>query len=84
MRIRGRKTTFGLVVGTRGFFNAELAVSVRAKLLEILTENGYEYVITPADATPCGAIETREHAKLCADLFHKHANKIDGVIVVLP
>jgi L-fucose isomerase-like protein len=84
MRIMGRKTTFGLVVGTRGFFNAELAVSVRAKLLKILTENGYEYVITPADATPCGAIETREHAKLCADLFHKHANKIDGVIVVLP
>jgi len=75
---------FGLIVGTRGFFNAQLAVGVRAKLLEILKEKGYEYVITPEDATPCGAIETREHAKLCADLFKKNADKIDGVIIVLP
>lgn len=84
MRIMEKKTTFGLVVGSRGFFNAELAVSVRAKLLEILKENGYEYVITPEDATPYGAIETREHARLCADLFKKHADAIDGIIVVLP
>ena len=84
MRIMDKKTTFGLIVGSRGFFNAELAVSVRAKLLEVLTEKGYGYVITPEDATPCGAIETREHAKLCADLFRKKADEIDGVIVVLP
>ena len=41
-------------------------------------------MITPADATPCGAIETREHAKLCAELFKRHADEIDGVIIVLP
>jgi L-fucose isomerase-like protein len=84
MRIMEKKITFGLIVGSRGFFNAELAVGVRAKLLEILEKNGYEYVITPEDATPCGAIETREHAKLCAELFRKNADRIDGVIVVLP
>lgn len=84
MRIIDKTPCFGLIVGTRGFFNAQLAVSVRAKLLEIMREKGYEYVITPEDATPCGAIETREHAKLCADLFKKNADKIDGVIVVLP
>jgi L-fucose isomerase-like protein len=75
---------FGLIVATRGFFNSELAVGVRAKLLETLEAQGYDYVITPEDATPCGAIETREHAKLCADLFHENADKIDGVIVTLP
>jgi len=79
-----KKPCFGLIVGTRGFFNSELAVGVRAKLLEILTTRGYDYVITPEDATPCGAIETREHAKLCANLFRQNADKIDGVIVVLP
>jgi len=84
MRLMDKKTTFGLIVGTRGFFNAELAVGVRAKLLEILEQEGYGYVITPEDATPCGAIETREHAKLCAELFRKRAPEIDGVIVVLP
>jgi L-fucose isomerase-like protein len=84
MRIIEKKPCLGLIVGTRGFFNAQLAVGVRAKLLEVLEERGYEYVITPAEATPCGAIETREHAKLCADVFRKNADKIDGVIVVLP
>jgi L-fucose isomerase-like protein len=84
MRIMDKTPTIGVIVGSRGFFNAELAVGVRAKLLEILTKQGYEYVITPEDATPCGAIETREHAKICADLFHENSAKIDGVIVVLP
>ena len=84
MRIMEKTPTFGLIVGIRGFFNSELAVSVRAKLLKTLEENGYDYVIIPEDATPCGAIETRAHAKLCADLFRDNAAKIDGVIVVLP
>ena len=84
MRIMKKETSFGLIVGSRGFFNTELAVSVRAKLLEILEEKGYEYVITPEDATPFGAIETREHAKLCAELFHQNADAIDGIIIVLP
>jgi L-fucose isomerase-like protein len=84
MRIMEKTPTFGLIVGTRGFFNSELAVGVRAKLLSILEEDGYNYVITPEDATPCGAIETREHAKLCADLFRENADDIDGVVVVLP
>jgi L-fucose isomerase-like protein len=84
MRIMHKTPTFGLIVGTRGFFNAELAVGVRARLLEILERQGYKYVITPEEATPCGAIETREHAKLCAELFREKAKEIDGVIVVLP
>ena len=84
MRIMERKTTFGLIVGTRGFFNSELAIGVRSKLLDILEKEGYGAVVTPQDATPCGAIETREHAKLCADLFKQHANEIDGIIVILP
>jgi L-fucose isomerase-like protein len=79
-----KQTTFGLIVGTRGFFNAELAVDVRSKLLSTLEQHGYGCVITPEDATPCGAIETRAHAKLCAELFKQHADAIDGIVVVLP
>lgn len=84
MRMMGKRTCFGLIIGTRGYFNAELALGVRRKLLEILAAKGYDYVIPPEDATPCGALETREHAKLASDLFRKHAEAIDGVIVVLP
>ncbi|MGC9348168.1 MAG: L-fucose/L-arabinose isomerase family protein [Anaerolineae bacterium] len=84
MRIMEKKLCFGLIVGTRGFFNSELAVDVRQKLLQILEAEGYDHVITPKDATPCGAIETREHAQMAARLFHENEDKIDGVIVVLP
>jgi hypothetical protein len=41
MRLMEKKTCFGLIVGTRGFFNAELAVGVRAKLLEIMDTRDY-------------------------------------------
>ncbi len=84
MRMMEKTLCFGLIVGTRGFFNSDLAVGVRSKLLAIMDARGYDYVITPKDATPSGAIETREHAKLCAKLFRDHAEEIDGVIVVLP
>lgn len=84
MSFMDKKPTFGLIVGTRGFFNAQLAADVRTRLLSLLEKHGYDYVITPQDATPCGAIETREHARLAASLFRQHAGRIDGVIVVLP
>jgi len=83
MRVVEKRTTFGLIVGTRGFFNPELAQAARRKLLAKLDQLGYEYVITPEDATPCGAIETLEHARLCADLFKKN-DEIDGIVVILP
>ena len=84
MRVMQKRPCFGLIVGTRGFFNAQLALGVRQRLLNILEAQGYDYVITPEDATPCGAIETREHAQAAARLFREQSERIDGVIVVLP
>ncbi len=84
MKIIEKKPTFGLIVGTRGFFNAELAVQGRKDLLAKLDTLGYNYVIPPMEATPNGAIESYNDAKICAELFKKHRDDIDGVIVVLP
>jgi L-fucose isomerase-like protein len=84
MTIMHKTPTFGLIVGTRGFFNSQLAAGTRDTLLKTLEAEGYGYVITPEGATPSGAIETREHAAICADLFHKNAADIDGIIIVLP
>ena len=64
MKIMEKKTTFGLIVGTRGFFNPELAAQGRKDLLAKLDKLGYEYVIPAEDATPNGAIETLADAKL--------------------
>ncbi len=84
MNVMDKETTFGLIVGTRGFFNPELAQQGRKDLLAKLDELGYNYVIPPEDATPNGAIETLADAKVCAELFKKHQDEIDGVVVVLP
>lgn len=84
MKVMDKKTTFGLIVATRGFFNPELAVQGRKDLLAKLDKLGYNYIIPPEDATPNGAIETYADAKVCAALFKKHQDEIDGIVVVLP
>ena len=81
-----KKMCFGVIIGTRAFFNSELARDVRSHLLKTLTEQGYDYVILPEDATPTGSssIETREDGLKCAKLFREHRDRIDGIIVSLP
>ena len=60
--MKNGKTCFGVIIGTRAYFNSELARDVRKQLLKTISELGYEYVILPEDATPTGSssIETRE------------------------
>lgn len=79
-----QKTTFGVIVGTRGIFNPEQARDGRKDLLKKLTDLGFEYVILPESATPYGAVETVEDAMKYAELFRKERKRIDGVVVSLP
>jgi len=79
-----RKVTFGLIVGTRGFFNPQLAQEGRAQAEAQLKRLGYDRVILPAEATKHGAIETLADAQKCAKLFQSRREDIDGIIVVLP
>lgn len=77
---------FGIIIGTRAYFNSELAKDVRKQLLRTLADEGYDYVILPEDATPTGSssIETREDELKCAELFRQNRDRIDGIIVSLP
>ena len=77
---------FGVIIGTRAYFNSELARDVRKQLLKTLEDEGYDYVILPEDATPTGSssIETREDGLKCAELFRQNRDRIDGIIVSLP
>ncbi len=81
-----KKQCFGVIIGTRAYFNSELARDVRKQLLKTLEEQGYDYVILPEDATPTGSssIETREDGLKCAELFRQNRDRIDGIIVSLP
>lgn len=77
---------FGIIIGTRAYFNSELAKDVRKQLLKTLADEGYDYVILPEDATPTSSssIETREDGLKCAELFRQNRDRIDGIIVSLP
>ncbi|MGA7241041.1 MAG: L-fucose/L-arabinose isomerase family protein [Bryobacteraceae bacterium] len=76
--------TFGVIVGNRGFFPGHLAQSGRSEMLAALEKAGYAAVALGAEDSKFGAVETRAEAARCADLFKKHRDAIDGVIVTLP
>jgi L-fucose isomerase-like protein len=78
------KTTFGLIVGTRGFFNPKLAETGRKDLIALLDKLGYKYIVLSEKDTRYGLVETVEDAKKCAKLFRANYEKIDGIIVSLP
>ncbi len=79
-----KKTTFGVIVGNRGFFPDHLAKSGRKNILDVLRKNGFKAVALSMQETKYGAVETFADAKKCAALFAKNAGNIDGIVVTLP
>ncbi len=78
------KTTLGLIVGNRGFFPAHLAQSGRAEMLRILAEEGIDVIALSPEETTYGSVVSLEDSQKCADLFKKHQDEIDGVLITLP
>ncbi len=58
-----KKTTFGLIVGTRGFFNPELAKQGRKEIISVMEEMGIDYFVLSEEDTKFGVVETVEDAK---------------------
>ncbi len=79
-----KKTTFGLIVGNRGFFPDHLCASGRETMLQVLREEGLEVVALSPEQTKFGSIESLGDAEKCAALFKEHRDEIDGVVVTLP
>ncbi|MGB7438330.1 MAG: hypothetical protein WBW49_23160, partial [Candidatus Acidiferrum sp.] len=73
-----RKITMGLIVGNRGFFPDHLAKTGREEMLAALQKAGYDVVALTPEQSKYGAVETREEAKRCAELFRSKAGAIDG------
>jgi L-fucose isomerase-like protein len=79
-----RTMTFGVVVGNRGFFPDHLAKTGREEIVSVLEKVGAKAVVLGPEDSKYGAVETYAEALKCADLFKKHAEEIDGIIVTLP
>ena len=57
-----RKQSFGIIIATRNIFNFKLAVDARRKVLDKLSQMGFDYVILQSEETPTGNIEGYEDA----------------------
>lgn len=78
------KQSFGVIIATRNIFSSKLAIEAREKVLNKLDKMGFDTVILPSEETPTGNIEGYADAVKCGKYFKENADKIDGIVVVLP
>jgi len=78
------KQTIAVIFGNRDFFPDELVLEARDDIGSLFKEFDVEMVALPKSATKNGSVETWEHSKECAELFKKHRDEIEGVLVCMP
>ena len=76
--------TLGVIIGNRDFFPDRLVTEARKDILTLFKEMNIDAVILNETDTKLGGVETWTHAKACAELFKKNAERIDGILVSLP
>lgn len=79
-----KQTTLGVIVGNRGFFPDSVAQAGHAEILAILNREGIDTVCLTGEDTKFGTVESFADSRACAELFRRHAAKIDGILVSLP
>ena len=79
-----KKVTLGVIVGNRGFFPDHLCDSGRRTILKVLEERGINPICLTPEDTKFGTVESISDSQKCADLFKKHADTIEGVLITLP
>jgi L-fucose isomerase-like protein len=77
-------TTLGVIIGNRDFFPDQLIAEARDDVVKLFGECGIRPMMVSPEETKLGGIETHSDARRCADLFQRHRDEIDGVLVVLP
>jgi L-fucose isomerase-like protein len=61
-----------------------LAKTGRDEIISVLQAAGARAVVLGPEESVHGAVETYAEAQRCAELFKKHSEEIDGIIVTLP
>jgi L-fucose isomerase-like protein len=78
------KSTLGVIISSRDFFPAHLVKQARSDVLVVFNELGINNITLNEDQAIHGAVQTYQHARMCADLFKAHRDEIDGILIVLP
>jgi L-fucose isomerase-like protein len=76
--------TLGVIIGNRDFFPDQLVAEARQDILKLFAERGIKAIMVSPEDTKLGGVETHAEARKCAQLFRKHRDEIDGVLVALP
>ena len=79
-----RTSVLGVIIGNRDFFPDRFVADARRDLERLLSPLGIEVVMLDPAETKLGGVETHAEARKCAELFRRHRDRIDGVLVVLP
>ena len=78
------KQTLGVIIGNRDFFPDKLVAAARIEILSLFEDMGINAVLLSDTDSKLGGVETFAEAQKCAALFRRHADLIDGILVVLP
>ena len=78
------RMTLGVIIGNRDFFPDQLVTEARNDIGALFADLDIDGIMLDENATKLGAVETWSDAKRCADLFRRHRDEIDGVLVCLP
>lgn len=76
--------TLGVLYGNRDFFPDHLITEARTDLANLFAQLGIKAIQLGETDSKLGGVETHADARKCAELFRKHADQIDGVLVCLP
>ena len=76
--------TLGVIYGNRDFFPDILVTEARADIAKLFAQLGIKAIQLGEQDSKLGGVETHNDARKCAELFKKHREEIDGVLVVLP
>ena len=74
----------GFIYGNRDFFPDQLVTEARADFAQLCGKLGVRMVQLTEQDSKLGGLETHADARKCAALFKRHADELDGIVVVLP
>ncbi len=81
---KNKQSTIGIIIGNRDFFPDKLVAAARTEILTLFKTLGITPILLQESESKLGGVEIFAEAQKCAALFKKHADEIDGILVVLP
>ena len=82
--VKQKPPALGVIYGNRDFFPDQLVTEARADIAKVFAGLGIKAIQLGEKDSKLGGVETHADARKCAELFRKHADEIDGVLVCLP